>query len=241
MRARGTAEQHLEAHRHYALELAKYPSLSAALRAEEEAGSPANRIANIRQVAARIAEFHSGQGVAVHDASPARPSPAQPALEVEAPRTARATVSPRMLGLEPRRRGCDCRERQDVYVDNDFGAMASMLGGGIGIGTIVLIKFVGVLGALAIALGLASLGGLATTMSICFRCHGCRCKVRDLDADERLALGKGRALVAAVTLALMAGSALCGYIWYSAVKARMGADDAIRHTRPTEQQREPEP
>lgn len=239
MRARGTPEQHLPAHRHYALELSKHPSLSAALRAEEEAGSPANRIANIRQVAARIAEFHSGHGVEVHDASPVRQAPASLALEVEAPRAARATVSPRRLGLEPPRRGCECRERQDIYVDNDFGAMASMLGGGLGIGTIVLIKFVGVIGALAIALGLASLGGLATTMSICFRCHGCRCKVRDLDADESGTLGKGRALVAAVTLALMAGSGLCGYLWYSAMKARLGADDSIRHSRPQQQERQP--
>ena len=47
LRARGTPEPQLEAHRHYARELAKHPSLSAALRAEQEAGAPANRSANI--------------------------------------------------------------------------------------------------------------------------------------------------------------------------------------------------
>lgn len=212
LRANGTPEAHVSAHRHYAEELAKHPSLSAAIRHHEDAGAPAQRIANLRSTAAKLAEMEHGA-----------PLPrASPPLEVETPRPApRATVS------DPRwttpRIGCECRKRYDLYLDNDFGTLAKMLGGGLGIGMFLLIRMIGVLGALAIALGLAGLGGFATIMTICYRCEGCRKPIKkDLDDEERTTLRKGRAMVVLVTAALWGGAALCVFLWLSALRSARG-------------------
>jgi len=135
------------------------------------------------------------------------------AVEPREPRPAAAT---RNMG--DRRKGCICNRRYDVYLDDDFGALARLFGGGIGIGTLVLIRLIGVLGALTLALGAAGMGGLVTITSICFRCEGCRYRVRDPDADERARIRKGRGRVVLVTLALIIGAAVCGAAWWSLVK-----------------------
>ena len=203
LRSRGATAAQLAVCRQYAIELAKYPSLSAALRAYEEAGAAADRIAGLRQTAARIAEFTEATRVIAMRG--------EPPLELEPRRARPATGRVHDVAQSPRL-GCTCRKYYDVYVDSDFGTLASMLGGGIGIGTLILIHWLGALAAAAIALGLAGLGGLATVGSICVRCEGCRCKIRDLDDADRVDLRKGRARVARVTLALLAGAALCGYL-----------------------------
>ncbi len=105
------------------------------------------------------------------------------------------TASPRM-DMTPPRRGCMCRSRADVFLDDDFGALAKMLGGGAGIGTFFLVR------------------------SIRMRCEGCRRTVTDLDDDERARVRKGRAKVTLVTLALMAAAAICALTWWHAVRAR---------------------
>lgn len=225
LRGQGLPDEHIRAYRHYLAELAKHPSLSAAIKAAEDAGTPPQQIANMRQVAARLLQFQDTGG-ATTSPSPARgtktsPSPEierarAPSLEVEKPRPARASRAP---AVEPRRHGCDCAKRYDVYLDNDFGALARWLGGGIGIGTIIIIRFIGILGAAALALGLAGMGGLVTIASICFRCQGCRRRVTDLDEDERAHLRKGRGMVVLVTLGLLAAAALCGYLWILAIQA----------------------
>jgi hypothetical protein len=215
LRGQGLPDEHVAAYRNYLAELAKHPSLSAAIRAAEEAGTPAKQIANMRQVAARFAEFQEKGSVAKPQATPRGTPPA--ALEVEA-RTPLAPIANRLKDMEPRRRGCTCKKRYDIYLDNDFGALARWLGGGIGIGTLILIRLIGIFGAAALALGLAGIGGLATVISICFRCEGCRHRITDLDEDERAHLKKGRAMVVLVTAGLLAGSVLCGYLWYLVMK-----------------------
>ena len=248
LRGQGIPDDHIRAYRHYLAELAKHPSLSAAIKAAEEAGTPPQQIANLRQVAARLLEFQEAGGATVAASSSVAASPSiaaspsvasvavsavaslevepkQPrpggasSLEVEArePRAARASRAP---AVEPRRKGCECAKRYDVYLDNDFGALASWLGGGIGIGTIIIIRFIGILGAAALALGLAGMGGLVTIFSICFRCQGCRRRITDLDEDEREHLRKGRGMVVVVTLGLLIAAAVCGYLWVLAMQSR---------------------
>jgi hypothetical protein len=233
LRTTGTPEAHVEAHRHYAIELAKHPSLTAALRAEEEAGSPAKRIANLRQTAARLAEFEeSKRSPPPVAARPRAPESVAPPVQAPAPSSRHVMSLPR--------KGCSCRSHQDIYLDTDFGSLASMIGGGIGIGMFFLIRFIGILGAAAIALGLAGLGGLATIISICFRCEGCRDPVTDLDADERALLRKGRALVTLITAGFVGGAIVCGSLWAYLVKQQMKQDYGTRHDR-QQQPQEPTP
>jgi len=229
LRRNGTPEPHVEAHRHYATELAKHPSLTAALRAEEEAGSPAKRIANLRQTAARLAEFEESKST---------PIPGARARESVAP-PVQAAPAPSRHAIALPRKGCSCRTHQDIYLDTDFGTLASMIGGGIGIGTFFLIRLIGVLGAVTLALGLAGLGGLATIISICFRCEGCRDPVSDLDADERALLRKGRALVTLITMGFVGGAIACGLLWGYLVKKQMHEDRYGNHYR--HEQSEPPP
>lgn len=231
LREQGFSDEHLAAFRGYLAELAKHPSLSAALRAFEDEGRSPRQIANMRQAAAKYAEFQ--ERGAAQSAPAAKPRPAErppapslePALETESKRpaspaaSANTAVARALAGGMPRR-GCQCRTRYDIFLDNDFGALARLLGGGVGIGTFILIRLFGALGALAIALGFAGLGGFATILSICYRCEGCRRRVTDLDEDERAHLRKGRGMVVLVTAGLIAGSAVCGYLWWLAVKAR---------------------
>jgi hypothetical protein len=231
LQANGTPGAHLAAHRHYAEELDKHPSLSAALRYHEDAGAPASRLANLKATAAKRAEYEqslvasvprprplAAEPVPYRPAEPAAHRPADvPALAVERPKP--RTLEPNPRWTQPRV-GCICNKRYDLYLDNDFGGLAKMLGGGIGIGTILLMRMIGVVGALAVALGLAGLGGLATFFTICLRCEGCRKPIsKDLDDDERSTMRKGRAMVGLVTAGLLAGAALCVFIWITAVKA----------------------
>jgi hypothetical protein len=218
-----TDDAHLAAYRRYIAELAKHPSLSAALQAAKEAGTSDREIANLRKVAGRIAEFDAARN------APAVEVPA-PVLAVE-PRQKPPSIAPPVRSPVPvrgkpsthdpgqRRRGCVCNRPYDLYLDDDFGALARLFGGGIGIGTIVLIRLVGVLGALTLALGLAGTGGLVTILSTCMRCEGCRRRVSDLDDDERARVRKGRARVVLITIALVAGAAICGIAWWSLVKS----------------------
>jgi hypothetical protein len=241
LRKRGVPAAHIDAHRHYAMELAKYSSLPAAIVAEQQAGASAQRLANLRATSSKLDEFRTGISLEIvpedlvrrprnTSAPPPMSAPmASPAgadaarSSIDAPRPKSPTAGPvrREKETRPPRKGCECRERHDLYLDNDFGSLATMLGGGIGIGMIIMIRLVGLLGAFAVAFGLAGLGGLATILSICFRCEGCRRTVRDLDADERSDLRKGRMMVTVVTLALIAASALCGYLWFMAAKTRI--------------------
>jgi len=222
LRDQGLPDEHIAAYRGHLAELAKHPSLSAAIRAHEEAGTPARQIANMRQVAARFAEFNEKGAIArgtppveleVEAKKPLSPRGTPPvALEVEAKKPL-PPRGPRVGDTEPPRKGCSCRKRYDVYLDNDFGALGRWLGGGIGIGTIILIRLIGVLGAASLALGLAGMGGFITCFTICVRCEGCRQRIQDLDAEERADLGKGRRKVVLVTAALLAGSVICAYLW----------------------------
>jgi hypothetical protein len=225
-------EAHLAAYRRIVAELAQHPSLSAALRAAEEAGKPPREIANMRAVAGRIAEFEqlSAPAPAPRPSSPSRPpvEKKEPALEVEpAPRAAAAlAVEPRttrpplsrMRDSDPPRKGCICKRRSDVYLDDDFGALARLFGGGIGIGTIVLIRLLGVLGALTLAFGAAAMGGLVTITSICMRCETCRHRVSDTTDDERARIRTGRGRVVVITLILLVAAAACGAAWWSIIK-----------------------
>lgn len=215
LRRGGATEADITAARTFAAELARAPSLSAALRdAEDRRASPAD-VAGLRRTAAQIAQFEAGE-------QPPRAAGEPSGFDIvrddrPAPRSARATNAAAML---PRRAGCDCRKREGVYIDNDFGILGKALGGAGGVGGFILIRFVGLLGAAAIALGLAGTGGLITTFSICVRCEGCRHRITDLDADERKDLMKGRSLTLLVTIGLLAGAAVCGYLWWTLVKAR---------------------
>lgn len=185
-------------------ELGRHPSLSAAIKAAEDAGKSPEYIASLRLAAARKMQIDMPQST---------PTPVAP------PVTPRGTPAPRYVEMRPRK-GCTCRKGYDPYLDNDFGALARLLGGGIGIGTFIMIRLFGLLGALAIALGLAGCGGAATIFSICFRCEGCRNRIYDLDEDERAHLAKGRRMVILVTVGLLAGAAICGYLWMQLAKAR---------------------
>ena len=216
LRSQGLPDEHVAAYRNYLAELAKHPSLSAAIRAAEEAGTPPKQIANMRQVAARFAEFKD-KGAAAVEKPAARGTPPM-SLEVEAKKPLPPLSSRTAVNERPPRRGCSCKKHYDVYLDNDFGALASWLGGGIGIGTIILIRMIGVLGAACLALGLAGLGGLVTCFSICVRCEGCRQRVTDLDEEELRDLRKGRGMVVLVTAGLLAGALLCGYLWITLIK-----------------------
>lgn len=214
LREKGATDAQQAAYRRYALELAKHPSLSAAIRAAEEASTPPQQISNLRQTAARIAEFESGA-----EPSIARGTPTTPPLVVEAPRPRTPSVA-RQLPPPPRQ-GCSCNRRHDVYLDNDFGLLARWLGGGLGIGTLIMIRLLGLFGALALALGLAACGGGATIISICVRCESCRQRVTDLDADEREDLKKGRHKVILFTVGLAIGAAICGYLWWRIAQTRV--------------------
>jgi hypothetical protein len=224
LRAQGTPEPHVEVYRRGAEELAKYRDVESAVRAEESAGASPRRIANLRMVGDQLAAFEASQPAPVEldiaplprarAPAPATQQPFQPAVRSGPGFTPRRDVL-------PPRQGCTCRERHDIYVDNDFGVLAKLLGGGLGIATFVLIRLLGLLGALALALGLAGMGGLATTFSICFRCEGCRQPVRDLDDDERSDLRRGRALVFGVTLALLGGAAICAFLWWKLANAEV--------------------
>jgi hypothetical protein len=253
LRERGLEQEQLDAYRSIATELRSHPSLSAALLAAQEAGATPKRIQNMRLVAARLAEFEelrldrpSATVEAPRQQLPSavakEPRPDLATIDVEPPararqprdsrppssepeQPARGKSLARDLGLRPKRLGCECREGRDVYLDTDFGPAASMIGGGIGIGTIILIRFVGVLGAAAIALWLASAGGLATALTICFRCEGCRCTIRTLDDDEKAHLRKGRARVTLVTAGLLAGAVLCSVMWWRLASAQLREND----------------
>jgi hypothetical protein len=227
LQGQGLGEKQLAAYRKYLEELAKHPSLSAALRAAEDAGVPAREIGNMRAVAARFAEFQATGEATASAAPPSRRSPTSPPpsarpptsppLEIEKP----ARPAPaRDHSVELPRKGCVCNRRQDVYVDNDFGALAKLLGGGAGIGAVLLTRMIGVFGALALAFGLAAMGGMATIISICLRCNSCRRRVTDLDSDERAAVHKGRGLVTLVTLGLVAATAVSGFLWWKRAQAR---------------------
>jgi hypothetical protein len=230
LRTKGlTDEAQLSAYRRFVAEIAAQPSLSAALRVAEEEGMPAKHIANLRAVAARMAEFDSSR------TAPAAPAPRvinpSPALEVEPRPPARGggleieAKQPRhvpaamLRNLGDRRKGCICNKRYDLYLDDDFGALARLFGGGIGIGTIILIRLVGILGALAIALGFAGMGGLVTILSICMRCEGCRHRVQDLDDDERARVRKGRGRVIVLTLIFIVGALICAAAWWNVIKS----------------------
>jgi hypothetical protein len=115
---------------------------------------------------------------------------------------------------DPPRRGCECRDRKDVYVDNDFGMWGKLAGGIAGIGGIILVRFIGVLGAATVALASLSIGGLATTLSVTFRCEGCRKSITDLDDDERQSLWKARGLLLAVSIGLVVATLVCAYLYY---------------------------
>jgi hypothetical protein len=217
LQGQGLPEEHLKAYRHYLAELAKHPSLSAALRAAEEAGTPPRQIANLRQAAARFAQFEEARSRPAPVATPTEPvksSSAGSVLEVE-PKQARPAQAPQESTAL--RRGCTCKKRYDVYLDNDFGSLAGLLGGGIGIGGVVLVRFFGILGALAIALGFAGMGGFVTIFSICVRCQGCRNRIYDLDEDEIRDLRKGRSYVVLATIGLLVGAAVCAYLWWTLV------------------------
>ena len=232
-----TDEAHLAAYRRILAELAQQPSLSAALRAAEEAGKTPREIANIRAVAARKAEFEqlSAPAPEPRSSSPSRP-PVERPLDVEPtpraaaglavePRAARPTAS-RLRDSDPPRKGCICKRRSDVYLDDDFGALARLFGGGIGIGTLILIRLLGVLGALTLAFGAAAMGGLVTITSICMRCESCRYRVRDTTEDERARIRKGRGRVVVITLILLVAAAVCAAAWWSIIKdARMQRPD----------------
>lgn len=223
LRGQGLPAEHIAAYREHLAELAKHPSLSAAIRAAEEAGTPAKQIANMRQVAARLVEFNEKGAVATARGTPAASvdiARGTPALEVE-PRTRLKPITSRLAHIDPPRRGCECKKRYDVYLDNDFGALARWLGGGIGIGTLILIRLIGLLGAAALALGMAGMGGFVTCFTICVRCEGCRRRISDLDDEELRDLRKGRGLVVLVTAGLLAGAALCGYLWISVMTSRV--------------------
>jgi hypothetical protein len=221
LRGQGATDAQQAAFRRYAMELAKHPSLSAAIRAAEEAGTPQLQIANLRQTAARLVEFESAAGVTMDrtaEPSRARPLPTSPpSLDIEPIRPRTPSAAPKFDA--PPRRGCECRRRHDVYLDNDFGVLARWLGGGLGIGTLIMIRLFGLFGALALALGLAGAGGTATIISICVRCEGCRRRVTDLDAEELEDLRKGRKLVVLVTVGLLAGAVVCGYLWWLVLQA----------------------
>jgi hypothetical protein len=217
LRTKGLSDEtQLTAYRRFVEEIAAQPSLSAALRAAEEEGKPPKHIANLRAVAARMAEFESSRNAPPPPAP--RPTPlASPVLEVEA-RQPRAPAAV-LRNVSDRRKGCICNKRYDLYLDDDFGALARVFGGGIGVGTIILIRVVGVLGALAIAFGLAAMGGLVTILSVCMRCEGCRRRVQDLDVDERARVHKGRGRVIILTVVMLAGAALCAAAWWSVFKS----------------------
>lgn len=204
LRLRGTPEAHLDAFRHYAGVLAGYNDITEAVRGEEAAGAPPQRIKNLRQTAAHIAEFSGGS----------RPLPVTRSPVVEPP-------PPTALGP---RKNCECKKRHDVYIDNDFGIWAKLIGGGSAVAIFVLKRAFGFAGAMAITFGLAATGGTITIGSVCFRCEGCRRTIRDLDADERVELRKARALVTLITIGLAAAAVLCALVWYSGMKARY--DDA---------------
>lgn len=213
----GTPAAHLPVYRHYAGELAKHPSLSAALRAAEEAGAPEQQIKNLRMTAAKLAGFENRRF------APAQPEATPIELAVD-PKPPPRDMG-KLLEVSRPRQGCTCTRHRDVYLDNDFGALARWLGGGVGLGTIVLIRFIGALGTAALALGLAGMGGLVTITSICLRCEGCRSRVRDLDDEEKAHVRAGRKRVVLVTAGLLAGAALCGALWISAAHSAMN-----RHT-----------
>jgi hypothetical protein len=217
LRAKGLTDQtQLSAYRQLVEEIAAQPSLSAALRVAEEEGKPAKHIANLRAVAGRMAEFESSRTAPARVAVAAAVA-AAPGLEVEA-RQPRAPAAA-LRNVSDRRKGCICNKRYDLYLDDDFGALARVFGGGIGVGTIVLVRAIGVLGALALAFGLAAMGGLVTILSICMRCEGCRRRVQDLDADERARVHKGRGRVVVLTLVMIVLAVACGAAWWSAVKS----------------------
>jgi hypothetical protein len=215
LKGQGLPDAQMAAYRNYLAELSKHPSLSAAIKAAEEAGTPPREIANMRQVAARLVTFRDAPAT---PALPAKlPVASEPTFEVEARQPA-AAPKRRIGDTAPPRRGCSCKKRYDLYLDNDFGALARWLGGGIGIGTLILIRMIGILGAACLALGLAGMGGLVTCFSICLRCEGCRQRVTDLDEDEIAHVRKGRGLTVLVTAGLLAGSLLCGYLWFMIMK-----------------------
>lgn len=186
-------------------ELGRHPSLSAAIKSAEDAGKSPQYIASLRLAAARKMQLEE----------PRMPAP----QSMPDPVVARGTPS-RHVELRPRK-GCSCRKHYDPYLDNDFGALARVFGGGIGIGTFIMIRIFGLLGALAIACGLAGTGGFVTIFSICFRCEGCRNRIYDLDVDERAHLAKGRGMVILVTAGFFAGAAICGYLWWRLATAQL--------------------
>ncbi len=196
LRLRGTPEAHLDAFRHYAAILLPYADITEAVRVEEARGAPAQRIKNLRETAALITEFSGGS----------RPIPV-------------VATPPAAPALGPRK-GCECKRRYDLYLDNDFGTYATLLGGGTGVTMFFLTRLLGLVGAMAIAFGLAGIGGTITIASICFRCEGCRRTIRELDADERAELRKSRGLVTLITLGLYAAAAICGVLWYLHAKQR---------------------
>ena len=206
LRTKGLPNERIEAFRFFAAELAKHPSLSAAIRAYEDAGEPPQRITNLRHAAAKLVEYEESRHAPAVDPSPPRPRTPSAAVVAAAASTSRL--------------GCSCRKRYDIYLDSDFGALARWLGGGIGIGSLVMIRLFGIVGAAAIALGLAGTGGAATILSICFRCEGCRQRIRDLDRDELAILRSGRAKVTLITVGLLGGAAVCGLGWWMAISAK---------------------
>jgi len=206
LRARGTPEPNLELYRRGAAVLAQHATLDATLAAEEAAGASPRRLANLREVHAQLMQFR------------AEPPP-PPEIHV-APRPQRATaVGTRPAPLPPRR-GCECRERKDVYLDDDLGLWGKAAGGITGVVGLVMLRMIGVLGTATVIFGLAGCGSLAAAMSMGYRCDTCRRSVRDLDDDERADLRRGRGLRLIVALVFLAGAAICVAVWFGVMRER---------------------
>ncbi len=209
LRAQGIPEPNVEVYRRGAEVLASYATLDAALAAEEAAGASPRRLGNLRETDRQLSAWR---------ASRPRPPATIDLAVAPAERPRRASVS---LQLDPPRTGCLCKERQGVYLDDDWGLWGKAGGAVCGVGGIILSRFIGVLGAITFALFAAGMGGLGAASSLCFRCETCRRKVRDLDADERADVRRGRGKLVLVALGALAAAAVCAFIYYTIVKERL--------------------
>jgi hypothetical protein len=144
----------------------------------------------------------------------APPAEALPSLELapQGERT-RNAIADRLKNQPAIRAGCGCKKRYDLYLDDDFGGAARWLAGGVGIGTVVLAYWAGVFFTVALMFGFAAMGGVATVMSVCMRCEGCRQKVTDLDANDRENVRLARRRITLVTVGLAAIAAASGALW----------------------------
>jgi hypothetical protein len=210
LRAQGTPEPNVEVYLRGADVLGSFADLDAALRAEEAAGASPRRIANQREVGEQLRRFAETQ----------RPAPALDLAEPD--RRTRPASPTRRNEVSVPRPGCDCRERHDVYLDTDLGIWGKAAGGLGGVFGLVIARLAGVLGALTVGLGFLSLGGAATTLSLCWRCESCRRPIHGsaLTDDERRDLRAARARFLLITIGLSAAALLCAYLWLLAIKHR---------------------